>query len=371
VRIALIGNYAPDAQESMLRYADLLRAGLAEAGHEVTLTVPERRLKSAGPSGLRKWIGYVDKYILSPRQLARAVRRADVVHVCDHSNSVYIPARSGVPYVATCHDLLAVRGALGEVADCPASFMGRHLQRAILNGLQRANAIACVSTATMQDAQRLLKGYRGKLVLVPNSLNYPYAKLPPETTRKRLAECGLADGGEYVLSVGSSHRRKNRECVLHALARASASWQGKVVFAGLPLSPELRELARTLGVERRVVEVDKPGNEQLEALYNGALALLFPSRFEGFGWPVIEAQACGCPVICSDRQPMVEVSGGAAILRDPDDHEAFAQAILGFAQSAERRGELAQLGLQNARRFGRANMIARFVSVYEQVAGGA
>jgi glycosyltransferase involved in cell wall biosynthesis len=370
VRIALIGNYAPDAQESMLRYADLLRAGLSEAGHEVTLTVPERRLKSAGPSGLRKWIGYVDKYILSPPQLARAVGRADVVHVCDHSNSVYIPSRTNVPYVATCHDLLAVRGAMGEVSDCPASFMGRHLQRAILSGLRRANAIACVSTATMQDAQRLLAGYRGKLVLVPNSLNYPYGKLQPETIRARLAECGLADVGEYVLSVGSSHRRKNRECALYALARISESWPGKVVFAGLPLSAELRELAKELGVGHRVIEVDKPSNEQLEALYNGALALLFPSRFEGFGWPVIEAQACGCPVICSDREPMAEVSGGAAILCDPDDHEAFAQAILALARSADRRGNLAQLGLQNAERFGRANMIARFVSLYEQVAPG-
>lgn len=367
MKIVLIGNYVADAQESMLRYADLLHTGLREAGHEVALIAPDRTLKASGPSGIRKWIGYIDKYLLSPRQLTRAARDADVVHVCDHSNAVYVPTRAHVPYVATCHDLLAVRGALGEVNDCPASFAGRYLQRAILRGLGRAHAVACVSTATMKDAKRLLNGYRGKITLVPNSLNYPYTRHDAQTTRARLAECGLPDAGAYVLSVGSSHPRKNRECALHALARISASWDGKVVFAGLPLSDEQRRLASTLGVENRVVEVIKPDNEQLEALYNGALALLFPSRFEGFGWPIIEAQASGCAVISSSWEPMPEVSGGAAILCEPDDHAAFATAILALAGSHEHREQLIESGLRNAARFTRPAMIGQFVALYEQV----
>jgi glycosyltransferase involved in cell wall biosynthesis len=109
----------------------------------------------------------------------------------------------------------------------------------------------------------------------------------------------------------------------------------------------------------------------LEALYNGALALLFPSRFEGFGWPVIEAQACGCPVISSDRMPMPEVSGGHAILRDPDDHAAFGQAILELSRSPGRRNELTRAGQENAARFDRPTMIKRFLSLYEDVAGRA
>lgn len=371
MRIVLIGNYMPDVQESMLRYADLLRAGLSEAGHEVTLVAPQHRLKSAGPSGIRKWIGYVDKYILGPRQLARAARHADVVHVCDHSNAVYVPAKSSVPYIATCHDLIAVRGAMGEVSDCPTGFTGRQLQRAILRGLGRASAIACVSGATLKDAQRLLDGYRGKLALVPNSLNYPYRPLDTRIVRERLAGCGIGEPGSYVLSVGSSHRRKNRECALHALAKVGASWDGKLVIAGSPLNDELRHLAGQLGVQGRIVEVVKPSNEVLEALYGGALALLFPSRFEGFGWPVIEAQACGCPVICSDWEPMPEVSGSAAILRNPEDHEGFGQAILELARDSRRRAELVRRGFANAGRYGRPAMIDRFVALYEQLTRSA
>ncbi len=371
MKILLIGNYAADRQESMLRYAELLRGGLADAGHDVTLSAPQQRLARAGPRGMRKWIGYIDKFILSPRQLARAARRADVVHVCDHSNAMYVPSSSSVPYVATCHDLLAVRGAMGEVPDCAASSMGRHLQMAILRGLRRSHAVACVSTATMHDARRLLNGYQGKLALVPNSLNHPYRKLDAKTVRERLTENGLSNVGEYVLSVGSSHRRKNRECILHAMAHVARSWNGRFVFAGLPLSPDHRELAARLGVADRLVEVTGPGNDLLEALYNGALALLFPSRFEGFGWPVIEAQVCGCPVICSDHPPMSEVAGGAAILCNADDHEAFAQAILELAGSSARRDQLTRAGLQNAALFDRSTMIGKFVSLYEQVAGRA
>jgi len=369
VKVVLIANYAADRQESMLRYASLLRDGLAMAGHEVTLTAPRQTFRQAGPQGLPKWIGYIDKYLLSPRELERAARGADVVHVCDHANSVYVPAKSTIPYVATCHDLLAVRGALGEDTDSPASFMGVHLQRAIVAGLHRAHAVACVSQATLKDVQRLLNGYSGKLAVVPNAVNYPYRRLDVETVQSRLeAVEALRTSEPYVLHVGSNLRRKNRGCVLRAFA-AAKNWDGLLVIAGSPLDDELRDLATRLGVLNRIVEVERPDNETLEALYNGALAMLFPSHFEGFGWPLIEAQACGCPVICSDREPMPEVTGNAAILCDADDAPAFARAIVELAGNDSRRTQLVAEGLQNAARYDTATMTRRFVELYEQIAG--
>jgi glycosyltransferase involved in cell wall biosynthesis len=371
VKILLIGNYLPDAQESMGRYADLLRAGLLEAGHEVILTVPRRVLngRERPPAGIWKWIGYLDKYILSAASLRRAAKHVDLVHVCDHSNSVYIPAQSEVPYVVTCHDLLAVRGAIGEDTDCPASATGVYLQRAILRGLGRAQAVACVSTATLRDAQRLLNGYPGTLSVVPNALHYPYRALGRSELTPRLAEAASLGGlGAYVLHVGSNQRRKNRECALRALSSVAVSWSGKLVFAGQPLTSELRRLAAQLGIADRVVEIIKPSNQLLEALYNGAVALLFPSRFEGFGWPIIEAQACGCPVICSDRPPFPEVAGNAAIMCDADDHLGFGNAIVALAKDAERREDLRHRGQVNSLRYGREQMIAQFLSLYEQVA---
>ncbi len=106
-----------------------------------------------------------------------------------------------------------------------------------------------------------------------------------------------------------------------------------MVFAGEALPADLHELAARLGVAARVVEIVKPSDAVLEALYNRARALVFPSRFEGFGWPVIEAQACGCPVLCSDAGSLGEVAGEGAFVRAAADEEAFAEEL-----AARRRG---------------------------------
>ena len=371
MKILLVGNYAPDAQESMTRYAQLMHAGLTAAGHEVVLALPTAVLNRPhrGANGVWKWVGYVDKHLLSIPALQRAAAHVDIVHVCDHANSIYVPLSSRAPHIVTCHDLLAVRGALGEDTDCPASFTGRQLQRSILRGLGRAHALACVSRATQRDACRLLNGYRGPIVLAPNALNYPYRRIEPQTAVQRLADLpGLDPAYPFVLSVGSNLRRKNRLAVLHSVAGIRDSWNGRIVFAGQPLNAELHALVRELRLTDRVIEVVKPSNEVLEALYNRALALHFPSRFEGFGWPIIEAQACGCPVICSDREPLPEVAGSAAIVCDPDDFAGLGAAIVRLDRSKHVRDDLSFRGLENARRYGREAMIERFVSLYQQLA---
>jgi glycosyltransferase involved in cell wall biosynthesis len=365
----LVGNYPPDAQESMIRYAQLVHAGLTESGVDAHLAFPEAAVNVARRTarGLWKWIGYLDKYLVSVPALRREARRADIVHICDHSNSVYIPLARSVPHVVTCHDLLAVRGALGENTDCPASATGRLLQRSILRGLNRADALACVSSATYGDASRLLPDYEGEMLLAPNSLNYPYQPIDPDEARARLGSIpALAAGHPFVLNLGSSLRRKNREGVLESVALAS-SWGGLIVFAGQPLTPEQRGLATRLGLVDRIVEIQKPSNAVIEALYNTALALHFPSRFEGFGWPIIEAQACGCPVICSNQNPMAEISGGAALLCDVDDAEALARAICSVAGDVDLRQDLRQRGIQNASRFSRSEMIDRFSGLYRRL----
>lgn len=369
MRVALIGNYAPDRQESMLRYAEMLREGLEEAGHEVRLALPHPVLNARHRThGVWKWAGYLDKYFFGTAEMARAIRHADIVHVCDHSNAVYVPGGLHVPYVVTCHDLLAVRGALGEETDCPASPSGRFLQAEILKGLKRAQAVACVSQATLRDAERLFGRYDGRLLVAPNGLNHPYRVLPRAVVRERMAAVtGLRSGEPYILHVGSNLRRKNRETVVRTVAGMGQRWPGKLVVAGQPLNEELRQMAMQAGIADRLVEVAKPDNDLLEALYNGARALLFPSRFEGFGWPLVEAQASGCPVICSDREPFPEVTGGAALVADAEDHASFGEHFLSLENSPRLRDDLVDRGLANAARYGRKTMVGRFVSLYDQL----
>jgi len=374
--ILLIGNYPLDRQQSMQRFATMMLEGLTAIGVRAELICPRPflgRFRSAG-GFIAKWLAYLDKFIFFRRTLARKLReRPAIVHICDHSNAMYAKAVSAVPVVVTCHDLLAVRGALGEPTDCPASATGKFLQRWIVRGLENATVVACDSAATLADARRLVRQNDGtpQLELITLGLSYPYRKLPPEEVRARLAKFEtLNAGAEFVLHVGSNLRRKNREGVLRIFARCREQWNGSLVFAGDPLTASLRSLGRELGVSDRIVEVPNPDNESLEALYNGATALLFPSTFEGFGWPIAEAHACGCPVLCVDREPMTEVAGAAALVHSVEDEAGFAADLLRLT-NPEERARWSAKALENAQRFSTARMISEYAELYRSLGAAA
>jgi glycosyltransferase involved in cell wall biosynthesis len=374
--ILLIGNYPLERQQSMERFAMMMLDGLHAAGTPAELIRPQPFLGRIHFLGtfVAKWLAYLDKFIFFRRAIARKLReRPALVHICDHSNAMYAEAIPDVPVVVTCHDLLAVRGALGEATDCPASATGKILQRWIVRGLERASAIACVSKATRSDAERLVrrKDETPALKVITLGLSYPYGVLSASETGERLSKFpGLQPDIPFVLHVGSNLRRKNREGVLRIFTRCHQNWNGSLVFAGDPLSPSLRSLGRELGVADRIVEISNADSETLEALYNRAIALLFPSTFEGFGWPIAEAHACGCPVLCADREPMTEVAGNAALVHPVDDEAAFAADLLRLSNPDERARWSAK-ALENAKRFSTARMISEYLALYRSVGAAA
>jgi glycosyltransferase involved in cell wall biosynthesis len=140
-----------------------------------------------------------------------------------------------------------------------------------------------------------------------------------------------------------------------------------VVLAGDPLSPPLRSLGRELGISDRIVEIPNAESEMLEALYNCATALLFPSTFEGFGWPIAEAHACGCPVLCTDREPMTEVAGAAGLFCGVEDEAGFAAELLRLTNPDE-RARWSEKALENAKRFSAARMVAEYSKLYRSLA---
>ena len=373
--VLLIGNYPPDRQQSMQRFGKMMLNGLTAAGVEAELIQPRPLFGAIGIGGhfISKWLGYIDKFLLFPRRLRRRLSNSvAIVHICDHSNAIYTRQTRGVPTLITCHDLLAVRGALGEETDCPASFTGKFFQRWILSGLKRAQAVACVSQATLRDAERLIerdREGRPQLRVVPNGLNYSFQKQSADVVRKRLA--GIVDiERPFILHVGSNLRRKNRDGVVRIFARTKNDWNGQLVLAGDPLNAELNSLGRELGVSDRIVSIVNPESDLLEVLYSAAVALVYPSRFEGFGWPIIEAQACGCPVICSNREPLPEVAGDAAMMHDVSDQTAFAADVLRLLDPNE-RDQWSRKSLQSATRYRAEKMISRYIALYRELEASA
>jgi glycosyltransferase involved in cell wall biosynthesis len=242
------------------------------------------------------------------------------------------------------------------------------LQRWILTALASSPAIALASQSTLNDFLHLTNRTRDEvgftLRVIYLHLNAPFtATADREILRNTVPKIMKTP---YLLMVGSSEPRKNREASIRLLHRLGSRWRGRLVIAGQPLSPSERALAAELGVCERISEVVAPEHALLNALYVQAHALLFPSLSEGFGWPPIEAQQCGCPVICSTATSVPEVAGAGAILCDPSDLDAMASAVLRLEDPAA-RAALLVAGRANLTRFDSEVIRDQYLDFYRTV----
>jgi Glycosyltransferase len=275
------------------------------------------RLTNNTVRGLGKWLGYIDRFVLFRLALRRALVGTDVVHICDQGNAMMVPWLQGKPHLVTCHDMLAIRGAQGDIPGYQVGLTGRMLQRWILRGLRRAQHVACVSEQTRYELQQVTGLPDAQVSVVYNAPNYPYAPMPRDQAHSRLKALGLDPAQPYVLHVGGNQWYKNRMGVIRIFAKLisqSGYIAHHLVLAGKPWPPDLTTAAQTSGCADRIHALTKVDNEDLHALYSLADFLLFPSLAEGFGWPIAEAMACGCPVVTSNRAPMTEVGGAAAFI---------------------------------------------------------
>lgn len=248
-----------------------------------------------------------------PFGLGRAARAVDLLHCPTYR----APRRPRVPLVVTVHDLALLRH--------PGAFPQWHRRSgriALCAGVRVADAIVAVSAFTRDELVDVLGVPADRIRVVPNGVD------PVFTSDGETAP------GDYVLAVGTLEPRKNLAAAVEA--------------------------ARLAGVELRVVGasgwggVEVPGwsgrvsDAELAALYRGARCLVFPSVYEGFGIPVLEAMACGVPVVTGRGGATEEVAGGAAVLVDAADPAAIAA---GIGEAGRRRAELVPLGLERARVF--------------------
>lgn len=392
----LVGNYTNDGQESMRRFAELLMLHLPDRGIQTEHLCPKSVFGRLRPSsgGLGKWLGYMDKFLLFPRELQRRLRHLGgktVVHICDHSNAIYTRVLRDRPHLVTCHDLLAVRAAVGEFPCCRVRASGRLYQRMILRGLNAARKVACVSAATRRDLRRITSLGPDQINTVYNGLNYPYAPLPGPEIGERiraiaahgtLGATAKFDQG-FILHVGGNQWYKNRLGVVQIYARVceTMSQPPGLVMVGKPFTAALRRSIEAFKLGDQVTELNSVSNEDLRALYSGAGLLLFPSFEEGFGWPIIEAQACGCPVVISNQEPMAEIGGAPAVhfqmestlssegavmpKRAVDD--AARAVVETLSESPQARLSRRKNGVSNAARFSTNRMVEGYIHLYQQI----
>jgi glycosyltransferase involved in cell wall biosynthesis len=236
----------------------------------------------------------------------------------------------------------------------------------IFKGLTRAQRIACDSEATRSDLLRVAGVSAQRVSRVYISLNHPYSPMEGHEARQRIHRLLRGLAGPFLLHVGGNQWYKNRLGVLRifsVLRRLSNGNALKLVLAGKPWTPEMRQFIFENGMSNLVFELAGVDNEDLRALYSTATMLLFPSLYEGFGWPILEAQACGCPVATSNSPPMNEIGGSAAVYIDPENPDSAAATLNHALETApDMRGP----SLTNAARF-RTGMTESYLSLYEEV----
>jgi len=293
-----------------------------------------RRLSFGGPGRAAAAARDVLWYLgLLPR-CARAVG-ADVLH-CPTFRA---PLRAGVPTVVTVHDLAVLRE--------PSHFRrwssayGRALVPRVLRAAAR---VIAVSAFTAREAIELAGVPEERVRVIPNAAAEPFS---PE---------GPAAEGDYVLAVGTLEPRKNLERLVEAARGADVELRvvGARGWGGVEVGGE--------GVHW----LGEVGDDELARLYRGAVCLAYPSLYEGFGLPVLEAMRCGTPVVTSAASAMAEVADGAAELVDPHD---VASIAAGIERAVARRSELRERGLERARRYSWEAVADATVAVYREVAG--
>lgn len=373
MKILLIGNYINNQQQSMQRFADLMQSLMIEVGFQVKLLKPPTVFGKIKPNevGLGKFLGYIDRFVLFPFILRKAMRWADVVHICDHGNAMYVNMLSDKPNVVTCHDLLAIQSALGEIPTQKTGFSGRIFQRWIASGLRNAQHIVCVSEQTRSELQRLLGVSNKNCSVVLNGLNYQYHPMLNDEADQRLKQLGIDQSPQFFVHVGGNQWYKNRLGVVQLFIALAALPQYKnshLILVGKPWPVDLRVMVHESGFADRIHELTNADNEDLRALYSSAEALLFPSLQEGFGWPIAEAQACGCPVVTTNQAPMTEVGGDAAIYIDPSDMRGAANLV---AEALTHRPKLVADSLKNVTRFSRDSMANAYMAAYRFVLTGS
>jgi hypothetical protein len=273
MNILLIGNYPLGEQRSMHCFADLLRRMLEETGHRVTLVRPTPILGyGSATAGLGKWLGYIDRFLLFRPTLGRCAAAADLVHICDQANAVYVSLLEDRPHIVTCHDTLAIRSALNEIEENPTRWSGRVYQRRILGGLRRAQHVACVSERTRMELSRLGGVARERLSVVPNALHYPYRPMARGEASERIRRWGIPDDRRYFLHVGCNAWYKNRPGVVRIfakLAAASRFARHDLVMVGEPWPAALRRLVQDSGLAGPGADLPVPAGRVWVADHRG------------------------------------------------------------------------------------------------------
>lgn len=270
------------------------------------------------------------------------------------------------PQVVTVHDL-----AFHYYPEQYPAMKQRYLRAMTAASVRRATLIIAVSEATRQDIIRIHRVAPERVVVVPNGVDDVMQPLPEQDVATFREQQDLPE--HFFLFLGTLQPRKNVETLVRAYATVSMGIDWPLVIAGAKgwQYERIFQLVEELGLTARVRFAGHVPGEQLPLWYNAATMLVYPSRYEGFGLPLLEAMACGTAVIGSTVSSLPEVVGDAGLLVDPDDAPGLAESMLRLAADGDLRQQLERRGLKRSTSFTWHETARSTAGVYRRALAGA
>jgi glycosyltransferase involved in cell wall biosynthesis len=281
-----------------------------------------------------------------------------------HSPYYLMPYRPGVPTVLTVYDLIPLR--FPQFASARARLLFR---LAMTLALRASDQVIAISEATRQDLHRAFHLPKERIQVIPLAAEESFQPPTLQEIQRVHSKYNLPE--EYVLYLGINKPHKNLARLVEAwahLARQRAIDNQKLVIAGAwdPSYPQIKHLAADLNLEQTIIFLGLIPEADLPGLYGAARLFVFPSLYEGFGLPVLEALSSGTPVACSHTSSLPEVAGEAAIYFDPAGPDKIAEALAKALNNAPLLEGLRARGLEQARKFTWRRTTRQTLQVYRQ-----
>jgi glycosyltransferase involved in cell wall biosynthesis len=367
LRVLLIRTYRDRENHSMRLYAENLEEALRVEGVQIRSlklepVVPESSLRISLLSRADSLYG---RFVRLPRATRHA--KSDLYHITDQAQGHLIRTLDPNRTIVTCHDLVLAALASGRLR-APARFpFATALFLRSARHLRSAAAVIADSEATRRDVCELLGVDPVRVSVIPPGLNPGFGSARDDRAEVRRR---LGISGPTILHVGQTGFYKNLEACIHVVGRLrKTGLDVRLLRAGELLRPGQQSLARSLGIGTAIRDLGPASQGLLAELYRAADVLLFPSLYEGFGWPVLEAMACGLPVVCSNAASLPEVAGDAALFADSSDVDGLARHVAAILENESLARAMSGRGAERAALFTWKRTAEGVLEVYRRVCG--
>jgi len=333
-----------------------------------------RRQKAEGG---KQWRSNADRFLNRFWDYPRFVRQLksdfDLFHLVDHSYAQLLHELPAGRTLVTCHDLDTFQCLLNPGAD-PRSIWFKKMMSRTLSGFQKAARVICVSNSTRDE----LIGYQlispDRAVVIPNGVHPSCSPEPDEEADAAIAELiGPANlDAVNILHVGSTIPRKRIDFLLRVFKNLRDEVpEARLIRVGGSFSLEQLKLVDELGLANAIVELGHLDRSQLAAVYRRAAVLLLPSEREGFGLPVVEAMACGTPVVASDLPSLRETGGEAAVYCPVNDLSSWTSAVIHLLDDNQKQSQAwfnrRAASLAQSQKFSWAEYARKTVAIYQEL----